>query len=162
GWLKKLRVEEPRRSDLGTMNVTQAFGLTASNRLLACRIRCRLSSRTTRQPKWQGYSVQPSHRVQQTPKLTVVYVQGGQPFAGSLKNDFVAFPAYCTECAVSVHKIKRIERVVYQLATGYEIEHGGYAEPDNHYREYDRDGVVDARRLRLLRRVFCAPNDGSR
>src|SRR6266446_546649 len=232
------------------MNVTQVFWLTASNRLLACRIRCGLSSRTTRQPKWLCYSVQPIHRVQQTPKLRVVYVQRRQPFAdsfafpprfvanwrkliaiqpcsnvmrrrvgkgmvrqerqraaivmpdlpvnprlvrrhewrpavqitwfgfelvflpfrvvgnqhvvGSLKNDFVAFPAHCTECAVSVHKIKRIERVVHQLAPGYEIEHGGYAQPDNHYREYDRDSVVDARRLRLLRRVFCAPNDGAR
>src|SRR6266850_3219602 len=85
--LKKLRTEEPSRSHLGTMNVTQVFWLTASNRLLACRIRCRLSSRTTRQPKWLCYSVQPIHRVQQTPKLRVAYVQRGQPFADSF-----AFP----------------------------------------------------------------------
>src|SRR5947207_15506609 len=65
------------------MNVTQVCWLTASNRLLACRIRCGLSRRTTRQPKWLCYSVQLIHGVQQTLELRVVYVQRRQPFADS-------------------------------------------------------------------------------
>ena len=86
-------------------------------------------------------------------------VAGDERVLSSFKNDFVAFAANRSERAVGIHEIERIIRIIHQLPAGNEIEHRGDAQIRNQDRQCDRDRVVDARRLRFLRRFLGAPNE---
>src|SRR6266404_6484687 len=89
-------------------------------------------------------------------------IAGDERVLRSFENDFVAFAADGSKRTVSVYEIERIIGVIHQLPAGNEIEHRRDAQVGNQDRQGDRDGVVDARRFRLLRRLLGPPNEGFR
>ncbi len=86
-------------------------------------------------------------------------IAGNNRVVGSFENDLVAFLADGAECAVGVNETKPIEGRVHHLPFRNEIGDGRDAQIRDQERQSDGDGVVDARRLRFLRRTFCALND---
>src|SRR5205814_1767694 len=86
-------------------------------------------------------------------------VAGNDRIICSFENDLIAFFADGTECAVGVNEAKPIEGSVHHLTFGNEIGDRRDAQIRNQERQSDSDGVVNARRLRFLRRTFGALND---
>ena len=86
-------------------------------------------------------------------------IAGNNRVVGALENDLVTFLPDGAECAVGVNEAKPIEGRVHHLSFRNEIGDGRDAQIDDQERQSDGDGVVDARRLRFLRRTFCALND---
>ena len=77
-------------------------------------------------------------------------VAGDECIVCSLENDFGTFPAHASERAVSVDKIKRIERRVHQLARGNQVGYRRDAQIRNQNGQCDSDAKLSARRLRLF------------